>query len=79
MIPEVLDVPRERVYVRTRRKQKGGAQYEKLAERGEFEVVGEGGLELLVNFTDYLDTGLVPRPSADARADSRARRRQERS
>ena len=58
MIPEVLEVPRERAYLRTRRKQKGGAQYTKLAERGEFEVVSEGGLELYVNFTDYLDTGL---------------------
>ncbi len=58
VIPEVLDVPRERAFLRTRRKQKGGAQYTKLAERGEFEVVAEGGLKLLVNFTDYLDTGL---------------------
>lgn len=58
VLPEVLEVPRERVHVRTRRKQKGGAQYEKLAERGEFQIAGEGGLELLVNFTDYLDTGL---------------------
>ncbi|HET7608798.1 MAG TPA: bifunctional 23S rRNA (guanine(2069)-N(7))-methyltransferase RlmK/23S rRNA (guanine(2445)-N(2))-methyltransferase RlmL [Gammaproteobacteria bacterium] len=58
VLPEVLEVPRERVYVRTRRKQKRGAQYEKLAERGEFEVVEEGGLKFLVNFTDYLDTGL---------------------
>jgi len=58
VLPEVLDVPRERVHVRTRRKQKRGAQYEKVAERGEFEVVEEGGLELFVNFTDYLDTGL---------------------
>ena len=58
MIPEVLAVPRERVHLRTRRRQKGGAQYTKLAEQGEFEAVGEGGLELLVNFTDYLDTGL---------------------
>jgi len=58
VLPEVLDVPRERTYVRTRRQQKRGAQYEKLAERGEFEVVTEGGLELFVNFTDYLDTGL---------------------
>jgi 23S rRNA (guanine2445-N2)-methyltransferase / 23S rRNA (guanine2069-N7)-methyltransferase len=58
VLPEVLDVPRGRVHVRTRRKQKRGAQYEKVAERGEFEVVMEGGLELLVNFTDYLDTGL---------------------
>jgi len=58
MIPEVLGVPRERVYLRVRRKQKGGSQYEKLAERGEFRTVTEGGLKLLVNFTDYLDTGL---------------------
>ena len=58
VLPEVLDVPRERTSVRTRRQQKRGAQYEKLAERGEFEVVTEGGLELFVNFTDYLDTGL---------------------
>jgi 23S rRNA (guanine2445-N2)-methyltransferase / 23S rRNA (guanine2069-N7)-methyltransferase len=58
VLPEVLAIPRERVHVRTRRKQKRGAQYEKLAERGEFEVAAEGGLELLVNFTDYLDTGL---------------------
>jgi 23S rRNA (guanine2445-N2)-methyltransferase / 23S rRNA (guanine2069-N7)-methyltransferase len=58
VLPEVLEVPRERVHVRTRRKQKRGAQYEKLAERGVFDVAGEGGLELLVNFTDYLDTGL---------------------
>jgi 23S rRNA (guanine2445-N2)-methyltransferase / 23S rRNA (guanine2069-N7)-methyltransferase len=51
-------VPRENVHLRTRRKQKGGAQYTKVAELGEFEVVTEGGLELFVNFTDYLDTGL---------------------
>jgi 23S rRNA (guanine2445-N2)-methyltransferase / 23S rRNA (guanine2069-N7)-methyltransferase len=58
VIPEVLGIPRERVHLRVRRKQKGGSQYEKLAERGEFHTVGEGGLQLLVNFTDYLDTGL---------------------
>jgi 23S rRNA (guanine2445-N2)-methyltransferase / 23S rRNA (guanine2069-N7)-methyltransferase len=58
VIPEVLGIPRERVHLRVRRKQKGGSQYEKLAERGEFHTVAEGGLQLLVNFTDYLDTGL---------------------
>jgi 23S rRNA (guanine2445-N2)-methyltransferase / 23S rRNA (guanine2069-N7)-methyltransferase len=57
-IPEVLGLPPGRVFVRTRRKQKRGAQYEKLAERGEFELVYEGGLSFEVNFTDYLDTGL---------------------
>jgi 23S rRNA (guanine2445-N2)-methyltransferase / 23S rRNA (guanine2069-N7)-methyltransferase len=58
VIPEVLGVPRERVHLRVRRRQKAGAQYTKLAERGEFVTVSEGGLKLLVNFTDYLDTGL---------------------
>jgi 23S rRNA (guanine2445-N2)-methyltransferase / 23S rRNA (guanine2069-N7)-methyltransferase len=57
-LPEVLGVPRERVFLRTRRQQKGGAQYEKLGERGEFTLVSEGGLEFYVNFKDYLDTGL---------------------
>ena len=41
-----------------RRRQKGGTQYTKLAESGEFQNVAEGGLRFLVNFTDYLDTGL---------------------
>ena len=58
VIPEVLGIPRDRVHLRVRRKQKGGSQYERLAERGEFHTVAEGGLQLLVNFTDYLDTGL---------------------
>jgi 23S rRNA (guanine2445-N2)-methyltransferase / 23S rRNA (guanine2069-N7)-methyltransferase len=58
VLPEVLGVPRERVHVRTRRRQKGGAQYTKVGERGEFTRVIEGGLSLYVNFTDYLDTGL---------------------
>jgi 23S rRNA (guanine2445-N2)-methyltransferase / 23S rRNA (guanine2069-N7)-methyltransferase len=58
VIPECFGVPRERVHVRVRRRQKGGGQYAKLAERGEFATVEEGGLKLLVNFTDHLDTGL---------------------
>jgi 23S rRNA (guanine2069-N7)-methyltransferase / 23S rRNA (guanine2445-N2)-methyltransferase len=58
VIPDVLGVARERVHLRTRRRQKGGAQYAKLAERGEFCAVAEGGLSFEVNFTDYLDTGL---------------------
>lgn len=58
VLPEVLDVAQERVHLRTRRKQKGGGQYAKHAERGELERVSEGGLDLYVNFTDYLDTGL---------------------
>ncbi len=58
MLPEVTAVAVEDIYMRTRRRQKGAAQYEKLAELGQFETVDEGGLKFLVNFTDYLDTGL---------------------
>jgi 23S rRNA (guanine2445-N2)-methyltransferase / 23S rRNA (guanine2069-N7)-methyltransferase len=57
-IPEVLQLTREHVYLRERRAQKGSAQYEKLAQQQLFHVVREGELRFLVNFQDYLDTGL---------------------
>ena len=46
------------MHVRTRRPQKGATQYEKVDEQREFHRVREGRYEFLVNFTDYLDTGL---------------------
>ncbi len=58
LIPEVLDVPGEQVYFKVRRPQKGSSQYERLAESGHFHEVSEGGYRFLVNFEDYLDTGL---------------------
>jgi len=58
VLTEVTRVPAQAIYMRTRRPQKGTAQYGKVSARGEFDVVGEGGLRFLVNFTDYLDTGL---------------------
>lgn len=57
-VRRVLDLPPQRVVVKTRQRQRGQAQYEKLGRDGDFHVVQEGGLKLLVNFTDYLDTGL---------------------
>jgi 23S rRNA (guanine2445-N2)-methyltransferase / 23S rRNA (guanine2069-N7)-methyltransferase len=53
-----LDVPRERIALKTRYKAKGGSKYGRMAERGEFLVVDEGGLKFEVNLFDYLDTGL---------------------
>ncbi len=53
-----LDVPRERIAVKTRYRAKGGSKYGRLAERGEFLHVEEGGLTFRVNLFDYLDTGL---------------------
>ena len=58
VIPLVLEIPREQMFFKVRKRQKGGAQYEKLDEAGEFHEVREGPCRLLVNFTDYLDTGL---------------------
>jgi 23S rRNA (guanine2445-N2)-methyltransferase / 23S rRNA (guanine2069-N7)-methyltransferase len=58
VIPAVLELPAERVFFKVRRKQKGSAQYEKLASAGHFHQVQEGECRLLVNFSDYLDTGL---------------------
>ncbi len=58
VLPEATGLAPEAIYWRTRRPQKGASQYEAIAEVGERVVVEEGGLKFLVNFTDYLDTGL---------------------
>jgi 23S rRNA (guanine2069-N7)-methyltransferase / 23S rRNA (guanine2445-N2)-methyltransferase len=58
VIPHELDIAPERMFVRERRQQKQGGQYEKLAREREFEVVREQPYRFFVNFTDYLDTGL---------------------
>lgn len=58
VLPEVTGVPFTHIHLRTRRKQKGSAQYDKLGARGRAHQVEEGGLQFQVNFDDYLDTGL---------------------
>ena len=57
-VPRVLDIPKDHVTLKVRRQQRGADQYQKVAERGRFLEVREGGLRFLVNLTDYLDTGL---------------------
>ena len=58
VLPEVLDLPRERIQVRMRRQQSDHSQYEKLDTQREFQIVAEGAYRFYVNFSDYLDTGL---------------------
>ena len=58
VLPEVTGLPASAIYWRTRRPQKGKSQYEAIADVDERVIVEEGGLKFLVNFTDYLDTGL---------------------
>jgi 23S rRNA (guanine2445-N2)-methyltransferase / 23S rRNA (guanine2069-N7)-methyltransferase len=58
VVPEALGLPVERIHVRERREQKGAAQYEKVGDERSFEIVREHPYRFLVNFHDYLDTGL---------------------
>jgi 23S rRNA (guanine2445-N2)-methyltransferase / 23S rRNA (guanine2069-N7)-methyltransferase len=58
VIHDVLEVPAARIHYKLRQAQKGDAQYQRQAEAQEFHAVDEHGCKLLVNFTDYLDTGL---------------------
>ncbi len=57
-IPGVLNITSDQVFLKIRRKQKSTDQYEKHGDQGIFHTVEEGGCKLLVNFEDYLDTGL---------------------
>ncbi|WP_265555347.1 bifunctional 23S rRNA (guanine(2069)-N(7))-methyltransferase RlmK/23S rRNA (guanine(2445)-N(2))-methyltransferase RlmL [Serratia grimesii] len=54
----VLELPSNQLILKTRERQKGKNQYEKLAQKGEFLLVEEFNAKLWVNLTDYLDTGL---------------------
>ena len=48
----------EDIHVKQRKEQKGKNQYGRLASSNHFNIVHENGLNILVNFTDYLDTGI---------------------
>jgi len=58
VLPAMLGLAADHVHLRVRRRQKEGAQYEKVGDEAEFHTVREGRYRFLVNFTDYLDTGL---------------------
>jgi 23S rRNA (guanine2445-N2)-methyltransferase / 23S rRNA (guanine2069-N7)-methyltransferase len=58
VIPAVLEVPEQQVFLKIRRRQRGSSQYQKQASQGRFYEVHEGPCRFLVNFSDYLDTGL---------------------
>ena len=58
VIPHELGLAEDRLFIRERRQQKDGTQYEKLDNEREFHIVREQPYRFAVNFTDYLDTGL---------------------
>lgn len=57
-IRHVFGLRRESVFIKVRSRQKGKQQYEKQATLGRFFEVRDSNAWVLVNLTDYLDTGL---------------------
>ncbi|ROS04995.1 23S rRNA m(2)G-2445 methyltransferase [Sinobacterium caligoides] len=57
-VASVLGVQQSTINVKQRAIQKGKQQYERQDSKGVFFAVREGQVELEVNLTDYLDTGL---------------------
>ena len=54
----VLDVPKDRTFVKHRQPQRGMMQYDRIAATSFRRIVSEGGLRFEVNLSDYIDTGL---------------------
>ena len=57
-VPAVFEVNADNVHLKVRHKQSGSTQYQKHAANNVIDTVQEHGYRLLVNFSDYLDTGL---------------------
>lgn len=55
---QILGIPATHLHYKLRRSQRSGFQYGRQAETGAFHEIEEHGVKLLVNFEDYLDTGL---------------------
>jgi 23S rRNA (guanine2069-N7)-methyltransferase / 23S rRNA (guanine2445-N2)-methyltransferase len=55
---EVLEVPRNRVFLKHRDRQRGDDQYQRVADERARFIVEEGRLKFVVNLSDYVDTGL---------------------
>ena len=58
VVGEVFQATEDTLFCKTRSRQRGARQYGKQDDRGEFFQVREGAAALLVNLSDYLDSGL---------------------
>jgi 23S rRNA (guanine2445-N2)-methyltransferase / 23S rRNA (guanine2069-N7)-methyltransferase len=58
VLPGLLNIKPENVFIKTRRRQKKLNQYTKLNNMQNYEIIHENGLKFYVNFEDYLDTGI---------------------
>ncbi len=53
-----LELHKKQIFMKTRRRQFGSSQYERLSIKGEKQEIRENGNKFLTNFSDYLDTGI---------------------
>lgn len=58
IVQDCLGIDDAHLFYKTRARQRGDSQYERLHHEERFHVVREGQCLLRVNFEDYLDTGL---------------------
>ena len=58
MLATVLQCPEDHLVLKRRERQRGGSQYNKVADAADFLTIEEQGEKLLVNLKDHLDTGL---------------------
>jgi 23S rRNA (guanine2445-N2)-methyltransferase / 23S rRNA (guanine2069-N7)-methyltransferase len=56
--PKVLDIPTDKVILKTRAKQKGSNQYQRIDKSKQSLTINEYGAHFKINLWDYLDTGL---------------------
>lgn len=57
-VKQVFQIDDEMLFCKTRKRQRGKQQYQKLDNQGEMFQVREGSASLLINLSDYLDSGL---------------------
>ncbi|SHO42948.1 bifunctional 23S rRNA (guanine(2069)-N(7))-methyltransferase RlmK/23S rRNA (guanine(2445)-N(2))-methyltransferase RlmL [Desulfopila aestuarii] len=57
-VREILGIRADRVFIKTRERQRGKQQYQQKSARKKMVEVREGSCSYLANFTDYLDTGV---------------------
>ncbi|MCP4390906.1 MAG: bifunctional 23S rRNA (guanine(2069)-N(7))-methyltransferase RlmK/23S rRNA (guanine(2445)-N(2))-methyltransferase RlmL [Gammaproteobacteria bacterium] len=58
VVCEQFGIPQQALFCKIRSRQRGARQYQKQDNRGEYFQVREGAASLLINLSDYLDSGL---------------------
>jgi 23S rRNA (guanine2445-N2)-methyltransferase / 23S rRNA (guanine2069-N7)-methyltransferase len=58
VVKSAFELPDDRLFCKTRSRQRGNEQYQKQDNRGEFFQVREAAASVLINLSDYLDSGL---------------------